>query len=236
MLKRKDILKRKDEILQWCSENIPISNMSVRLNCNVKTLRTYLKITGIDYKGQQGSTLFKKPKLVTYADVIKDGRIISRESLKKKLLREGLKEYKCESCGLTEWMGKQIPLELHHKDGNQGNINLDNLQLLCPNCHTLTDNYRGRGVKVKYFCEICGKPVSKTSKLCKKCAARKRCEKQKTSCPPKETLLELLKKKSILQIGKEYNVSDNTVRKWCKKYNLPYLKKEIKAYLSDMPS
>ena len=50
----------------------------------------------------------------------------------------------CQSCGLSEWMGKHIPLEIHHINGNNIDNRVDNLILLCPNCHALTDNYRGR--------------------------------------------------------------------------------------------
>ena len=64
-----------------------------------------------------------------------------------KLLKEGYKEHKCENCGLTEWQGQPIPLEVHHKDGNRHNNTLENFQLLCPNCHALTDSYRGKNSK-----------------------------------------------------------------------------------------
>lgn len=64
-----------------------------------------------------------------------------------KLIKSGLKEKKCESCLLTTWLGDEIPLERHHVDGNKKNNELSNLKLLCPNCHTFTPNYRGRGKK-----------------------------------------------------------------------------------------
>ena len=67
--------------------------------------------------------------------------------LKRRLLDEGLKEYKCELCGLYEWQDNHIPLELHHINGNNRDNRLDNLKLLCPNCHALTDSYRGRNKK-----------------------------------------------------------------------------------------
>lgn len=57
-----------------------------------------------------------------------------------------LRGYKCENCGLEEWQGKQIPLEVHHIDGDELNSSLDNLQILCPNCHALTDNYKGKNI------------------------------------------------------------------------------------------
>ena len=50
----------------------------------------------------------------------------------------------CEECQLSEWLGNPIPLEIHHINGNNTDNRLDNLKLLCPNCHALTSNYRGR--------------------------------------------------------------------------------------------
>jgi TPP-dependent indolepyruvate ferredoxin oxidoreductase alpha subunit len=68
--------------------------------------------------------------------------------LKTRLINEGLKDKCCEQCHRTIWLGKEIPLELHHKDGNRKNNQRSNLDLLCPNCHALTDNYRGKNIKV----------------------------------------------------------------------------------------
>ena len=69
---------------------------------------------------------------------------IGSNALRKRLIREGLKDHKCECCGITEWNGKPAPLELDHIDGNHYNNNIDNLQILCPNCHAQTDTYRGK--------------------------------------------------------------------------------------------
>lgn len=66
--------------------------------------------------------------------------------LKDRLLKECVKEYKCECCGNTEWMGKPIALELHHVNGIKDDLRAENLQLLCPNCHAFTDNYRGKNI------------------------------------------------------------------------------------------
>lgn len=61
--------------------------------------------------------------------------------LRKRLINEGYKENICEKCGITEWMGQKITLELHHIDGNRINNKLENLAILCPNCHSLTPNH-----------------------------------------------------------------------------------------------
>lgn len=68
--------------------------------------------------------------------------------LKNRLLAEGVKPHQCERCLLTKWLSRPIPLELHHKDGDRTNNTLPNIELLCPNCHSLTDNYRGSKKKV----------------------------------------------------------------------------------------
>lgn len=67
-------------------------------------------------------------------------------NIRNKLLDLGIKEHKCEICGNTEWLGFPIPLELHHINGVHTDNRLENLQILCPNCHAQTDNYSGKKV------------------------------------------------------------------------------------------
>lgn len=57
-----------------------------------------------------------------------------------------IRGHRCEKCGKEQWFGQQIPLEVHHEDGDALNNELDNLKLFCPNCHALTDNYRGKNI------------------------------------------------------------------------------------------
>ena len=64
--------------------------------------------------------------------------------LRKRLIREGFFEHKCYKCKNSKWNNKDIPLELEHKDGDHSNNNLNNLTLLCPNCHAQTPTYRRR--------------------------------------------------------------------------------------------
>ena len=69
---------------------------------------------------------------------------MNSSTLLKRLKDAHLKEHKCEKCGLTEWQGEYITLHLHHKDGNHNNNKLDNLEVLCPNCHSQTDSFAGK--------------------------------------------------------------------------------------------
>lgn len=78
--------------------------------------------------------------------LIKHSTYVNTNNLRKRLLKEGLKEYKCECCGRTEWLGKPIKLELHHINGIKNDLRIENLKILCPNCHAYTDNYRGKNI------------------------------------------------------------------------------------------
>jgi 5-methylcytosine-specific restriction endonuclease McrA len=71
----------------------------------------------------------------------------NRLNIRARLIAAGLKEHRCERCGLTEWLGEPIPIELHHINGDGTDHRLENLALLCPTCHAQTDNWGGRGVR-----------------------------------------------------------------------------------------
>jgi len=69
----------------------------------------------------------------------------SRHNIKLRLLGAGIKQDRCEVCGLTEWRGEPLSMALHHINGDGRDNRLENLQLLCPNCHSQTANFSARG-------------------------------------------------------------------------------------------
>jgi hypothetical protein len=128
---------------------------------------------------------------------------------------------KCSSCGwgeINKFTGR-VPLELDHINGNRNDNRPENVRILCPNCHALTSTYRGLNVKKKppkliQYCE-CGTVISWQAKNCVKCKPIK----TKIDWPPVEILLEELKSKSFVQLGKELGVLDMAIRKHLKKFN-----------------
>ena len=139
-LRRKDILEREQEIRQWVGENLPNAEIARRLNCKVDTLKSYYKRMGIEYSGNSARKgiphLEQRKSIQEYLQ----GNT-SNSAKRRRLIEEGIKEAKCEICQLSEWMGKPIPLELHHIDFNHHNNDLSNLQILCSNCHMQAHNY-----------------------------------------------------------------------------------------------
>lgn len=72
-----------------------------------------------------------------------------KKNLKDLLFEFNLKQRQCENCKLTTWMDQDIPLQIHHIDGNHNNNLIENLQILCPNCHAQTDTYGMRNMTKK---------------------------------------------------------------------------------------
>jgi HNH endonuclease len=90
-----------------------------------------------------------RPRAIPAEDLLSGVRAASRGQLKKRLLVEGLKQDRCERCGISEWRGRPLTLALHHVNGDPNDDRVENLQLLCPNCHAQTPNFSGRNVRIR---------------------------------------------------------------------------------------
>ena len=93
---------------------------------------------------RRGDLSLREDKPIPLGELTAAGRITSRAHLRWRLLKDGVLELVCAECGIMEWQGKPLSLHLHHINGVNNDNRLENLQLLCPNCHSQTDSYSGR--------------------------------------------------------------------------------------------
>lgn len=154
--------------------------------------------------------------------------------LRKWYLKGEYTPYICSVCGQEPfWQGKELTLILDHINGDNKDDRLENLRWVCPNCNQQLDTTNGKNIKrvekEKNICVDCGKIISKGSVRCIPCAAKHR---GNPDVPylSKQELKNLIRSTSFVKIGEKYNVSDNAVRKWCDKYNLPRKKSDINKY------
>ena len=73
-----------------------------------------------------------------------DFGVVNKRTIREILLKE--RPYQCEKCGLVDWLGEPISLQVHHIDGNSNHTTRHNLMLLCPNCHSQTENWCHKNV------------------------------------------------------------------------------------------
>ena len=121
------------------------------LGIKYSTFKVHAERLGVFKTNQSGKGISKPitdDRKIILSDIL-EGKYPHYQSnkLRKRLIIEGVKESKCECCGLTEWLGKNISLELDHIDGNCYNHRIENLRIVCPNCHAQTETYRGKNKK-----------------------------------------------------------------------------------------
>ena len=140
------------DIITACETSKSMAEACSKVNLHWNTFRKKAIELGVFNPNPYGKGL-KKPKRKGYdsydLDDILKGKHPQYQSnkLRIRLLTEGVKEHQCECCLNSTWNGKKISLEVNHIDGNRHNHLLNNLELLCPNCHAQTETYKGKNVK-----------------------------------------------------------------------------------------
>lgn len=166
------------------------------------------------------------PKFKLNEILVKNSKYTSRTILKKRLVDEGLLEYKCKCGNVGTWEGKILVLQLEHKNGINNDNRLENLEFLCPNCHSQSKTYAGKNnkksksTKTNKYCS-CGVKIYKTSIMCKKCRNKLNALKNRKikKRPSNYELMISINNVGYSATGKKYGVSDNTIRNWLKNNN-----------------
>lgn len=132
----------REDFINICKESNTQEEARNKLGMHIGTFKKYCSIFGVQkFRAKREKNKYELQDIL-------DGKYPNYPTSKinYRLIKEGIKERKCEYCGNTEWLGQPIILELHHIDGNKTNNNLSNLQLLCPNCHSITDNFKSKKI------------------------------------------------------------------------------------------
>lgn len=141
-MKQRSINIKDDDIIECYNESLSLHETAVRLNATTVTIWRRAAMLGLRWKDLSNSKAHIK---VGLNDILA-GLHPEYQTFKlhQRLIKEGVKEAKCEICDNTEWCGKPIPLQLDHIDGNSHNHVLENLRIICPNCHAQTSTYCGK--------------------------------------------------------------------------------------------
>ena len=262
LTRKEEKAKEYDKIVEMVKKCLPYSN-SINHLCNMLGLKGveayYNKISKIIFENKLSTEHFGTINLRTtcvgrnkYTAMSDDEFFIngSRRGgsiIMNRLIKGGYKEYKCECCSISEWNGKAITLQVHHINGVHNDNRLANLQILCPNCHTQTDNYSNKGnrrkakeidkeklqttidniKKIKIiqeqqkpsYCQYCGKKIiGNGTKFCSYRCAKNASKKFEIS--PDQLIKDFQEIKTYTGVGKKYGVSDNAVKKRCKRLGI----------------
>lgn len=128
-----------DALIEAYNKNPQLSIISAQFNVPEISIWRRCKQLGLEFRN--GGLREKIP-----TDEILKGNHPQYQTnkLRKRILRENILENKCSVCGLTEWMGNPITLQLDHINGKPKDHRLENLRLICPNCHSQTDTWCGK--------------------------------------------------------------------------------------------
>lgn len=135
----------KEQIIDAINHSNSMIGAARYLNVSRDKFKRFAKLYNVFIPNQSGKGI-NKTRIYNDEDIF----TLCHTPVTPSILINRLKQkriWRCEKCGIYEWMGNPISLEIHHIDGNKLNNNLNNLQILCPNCHSQTNNWRSRNKK-----------------------------------------------------------------------------------------
>lgn len=114
----------------------------------IKQRMQELNLTGQDFRRKSVITELNEQNKLAIDELFCENSKHPRNILRRRIIADKLIPYKCAICGITEWQGKNLSLELDHINGINNDNRLENLRFLCPNCHSQTDTYGSKNKKI----------------------------------------------------------------------------------------
>lgn len=157
----------------------------------------------------------------------------SQTTLRRWYLKGEYTPYVCSICGLEPvWQGKDLTLILDHINGSNHDNRLENLRWVCPNCNQQLQTTGFKKMRVEqcnnkrkiFYCIDCRKEISNNATRCQQCYKK---QLQATKPITREELKDLIRNEPFTHIGAKFGVTDNAIKKWCDKFNLPRTKRDI---------
>lgn len=181
-----------------------------------------------------------KPTKRTPKNVFVSNSTAGQNTLRRWYKKGNYTQYVCSICGQEPvWMGKQLTLILDHINGNNRDDRLENLRWVCPNCNQQLETTNGKNLKrpvkimPKNYCIDCNKEILQCSKRCTECMIRHKKLNSKKILVDRDELKRLVRSEPFEQVGREFGVSGNAVKKWCRSMNIPSRKIDIESYTVD---
>jgi len=221
----------KDEFRNLVEKSNTVSDILRSFNMqnkggNFRTVKKRILEDGLDFNRLKinGRNKMLKgiiKKAIPFSEVMVKNSSYSRGTLKKRLLREGILKNICEICGQKDqWKDQKLVMILDHKNGNSEDHRIGNLRMVCPNCNSQLDTFAGKRLRGVHLCKNCGKnKKTKKSNLCIKCWRKLKSNQSKII--DREELIQIIDIIPMTKIAEKYGVSDKTIKKWCKKLNIP---------------
>lgn len=189
----------------------------VKASSNYKTFHKYVALYKLEISCLKRHKKLPTPRIPTEDILVENSSYTNTGHLKTRLLRENTLENKCQECGLLgHWNGKTLILQLDHINGVANDNRIENLRILCPNCHTQTETYAGKRTKTR--CCDCGTSVTSKSVRCASCAG-KHVQQTKIDWPSIPTLLQMISETNVSTVSRKLGVSGNAIRKRIRKHS-----------------